>query len=144
VYFFRSEEVFFTFECPFVLSMTGVGKVRLAGQIRPAEVCFPPRWGYFSTNKFLFNVKMSFSVLAFSKVWPKVPPKNLKWATVQKNCPPQWLVYVWPSLLFDKLRKVWGQPVEKKGINSSAYLKMVRVFDGLLLQFRIYFSIVMI
>ncbi len=54
--------------CP---SMARMGKKRPAGQIRPAEVFCPSSGGYFSTDKIMFHVKMSFSVLHFSKVWPK-------------------------------------------------------------------------
>jgi hypothetical protein len=45
--------------------------VRPAGQIRPAEVFCPARREYFSNNKLMFHVKMSFSVLAYQKVWPE-------------------------------------------------------------------------
>ncbi len=48
----------------------GVGKVRPAGQIRPAEVFGPACGGYFATHLLMFHLKISFSVYAFS-VWPK-------------------------------------------------------------------------
>ncbi len=38
--------------------MTGVGKVRPAGQIRPAEIFCPARGEDFQLNQIMFDVKI--------------------------------------------------------------------------------------
>jgi len=65
----------------------GVGKVRPAGQIRPAEAFYPAREVVFVYLASKFDERMQLSSIVFNKVWPKVPKKSLVRPTSQENCP---------------------------------------------------------
>ena len=71
-------------------SSTGVGKVRPAGQIQPADAFCPARGVVNSTlpSYFIFHVKIRLGALICYKMWPKWHETFLKSPADRKNCPP--------------------------------------------------------